>query len=314
MAALRTFLVSLLAFIAFASPADKEFEDGEIYAKAVGRSGKCLFRKKGKDGKKKNFNKDDGAFVVEVDYVKQKDMNGRDVGKPVPTLASQNFEFSQFNKDASYQGITAGNIDLMAYLKDPQATLKLGIYIFKEAGNLTFGNETYEVDKGIVKFVVKVENYTFCDGNAIPSLCKNNEVGEFLEVAIVMKSKKGKDGKEESEQGNRERDKPGPDGKRRPFRCPRKCPKIIVFGGDEVVVANECQLDGAFTAMPAGFPKLEKKEGKQRFIYRCRRFNNSVVFDPAINMEADEEEEENHAVSIQLSVVMLLVMFLGLFI
>ena len=44
----------------------------------------------------------------------------------------------------------------MASLKDPQATLKLGVYIFKEAGNVTFGNETYEVDKGVVKFVIKV--------------------------------------------------------------------------------------------------------------------------------------------------------------
>lgn len=57
--------------------------------------------------------------------------------------------------------------------------------------------------------------------------------------------------------------------------------------------------------MPAGFPKLMKQGSKQRFIYRAHKFNDSVVFDPAVSVEADEEDNEedkypdNHAVSIQ---------------
>ena len=43
----------------------------------------------------------------------------------------------------------------------------------------------------------QVENYTFYDGTAISGLCKSNEVGEYLEVAIAVKSQKAKeDGKE----------------------------------------------------------------------------------------------------------------------
>ena len=65
--------------------------------------------------------------------------------------------------------------------------------------------------------------------------------------------------------------------------------------------------------MPAGFPKLMKQGSKQRFIYRARKFNDSVIFDPAVSVEADEEVKEedkypdNHAVSIQSSASMFIV-------
>lgn len=91
-----------IVFLAFAAAADKEIEDGNTYAKCVGQSGKCLFARKGDDEEKKDLNKE--GFVIEVDYVKQLDRDGNDVGKPVNSLASQTFTFSDFREDSSYGG------------------------------------------------------------------------------------------------------------------------------------------------------------------------------------------------------------------
>ena len=41
--------------------------------------------------------------MVEIDYIKQKNEQGRDVGKPVSTLANQDFSIA-VNKSANYQG------------------------------------------------------------------------------------------------------------------------------------------------------------------------------------------------------------------
>lgn len=40
--------------------------------------------------------------MVEIDYIKQKNEQGRDVGKPVSTLANQDFSIA-VNKSANYQ-------------------------------------------------------------------------------------------------------------------------------------------------------------------------------------------------------------------
>ena len=50
---------------------------------------------------------------------------------------------------------------MKAYLKDPQVTLKLAVYIFQKEGKITFDSEDYEVDKGVVKFVIKVGFYFY---------------------------------------------------------------------------------------------------------------------------------------------------------
>lgn len=49
--------------------------------------------------------------MVEIDYIKQKNEQGRDVGKPVSTLANQNFSIA-VNKSANYQGELLYNLSL----------------------------------------------------------------------------------------------------------------------------------------------------------------------------------------------------------
>ena len=64
--------------------------------------------------------------------------------------------------------------------------------------------------------------------------------------------------------------------------------------------------------MPSGFPKFEDNENIERFIYRADRFNSTVVFDPAVNTE-EIEDEENQASSIHLNIFMFVAMLAAYF-
>ena len=56
-------------------------------------------------------------------------------------------------------GVSAAHINLKSYLDAPKAHLIVDIYIFRATGNVTFGNETTEVQNGTMKFFVEVN---FC--------------------------------------------------------------------------------------------------------------------------------------------------------
>lgn len=73
---------------------------------------------------------------------------------------------------------------------------------------------------------LKLENYTFCEGSVVPSICKKDDIGMYVDVAIVVKSKGGK---KASKRGDRDK---------RKIRCLRndKCPDVYGFG-DEAEMA-----------------------------------------------------------------------------
>ncbi|XP_078354973.1 skeletal aspartic acid-rich protein 2-like [Oculina patagonica] len=284
--------------------ADKELGSGRVRAKIKGRSGKVEFVQKGSDGKF-DYAK---AFTLEVDYVKQKDEDGGDVGKAVNSLASQDFTFSALKQNAVYQSIPAVNLNLDAFLTAPEATLKLELYIFKQAGNITFGNETFLVENGTLKILIKLENYTFCEGSKIGSICKNNEVGKFVDIAIVVKSKKGK-----KAQKRTDADKKGK------IRClkNKKCPEVFGFDEDgEMALTKSIIVDGKTETQPSGYPRADTQGSKQRFIFRTFKFNGTAVFDPAITVGDSDDEPEtptDKALAIQLNVAMFVVMLITLF-
>ena len=50
--------------------------------------------------------------------------------------------------------------------------------------------------------------------------------------------------------------------------------------------------DGKFEAMASDYPKFERKGGKNIFTFRVKKFNNTVLIDPAVNKDEDEEGQE----------------------
>ena len=102
------------------------------------------------------------SLTCEVASIGEVDASGNDVGRSgnakhgVNSLASQTFSFSSVNKDAYYQGIKAVNVNQSSNLEGPSASMKIMIYLFLEDGNVTFGNESFAVFNGSLKFNIQV--------------------------------------------------------------------------------------------------------------------------------------------------------------
>ena len=119
-----------------------------------GKSGKiAILRCPRKGGKKPDFSK---AFIIEVNHVKQLDKDGKSVGVPIDSLANQNFNFTPVNKEDIFDGIKAVSVELKAHLKETNGTLRIKTYTFCNAGNSSFGDDTFAVQNGSLKVFIEV--------------------------------------------------------------------------------------------------------------------------------------------------------------
>ena len=101
----------------------------------------------------------------QLDSLQEVDKDGSLVGQTghrkhaVDSLANQTFNYTDPNSQASYQGISASNINMTTEMTGPQARLDISVYVFKENGSIEFGNETFEVRYWTLKFNIKVSVY-----------------------------------------------------------------------------------------------------------------------------------------------------------
>ncbi|XP_068705272.1 skeletal aspartic acid-rich protein 1-like isoform X1 [Montipora foliosa] len=300
----QRFLVALfVAFIALvvASEEEREMQEGKIGFTFDKANGRFMFLKRRPRGKKPNFAK--AGFHLELHSLKQQNGSGGDIGRSINSFAGQPFHILPLNRTASFQGISAASLEVTTMLKYFHANLSLQLFVFKEEGNITFGNESYGVQNGSIKMFIKLENFTFCDGQKDnQSMCKQNEVGEFLEIAVRVKNRKGATGKKESDEEKKKRGgpfKPGEGKKKTRIRCFR-CPNIYRFGDDEVGTASQCKSDGKFRSLAPGFPKLIERGTNQLFLFRGPKFNRTITFDPVVELE---EEEDNGSQNGQASII-----------
>ena len=76
-------------------------------------------------------------------------------GHQFDSFARQDFHFAGL-KDVMYQGFHAKNFNFSSSLPGPNAAFTVLAYMFEDSGNITFGNETLEMRKGILKFNIQV--------------------------------------------------------------------------------------------------------------------------------------------------------------
>ena len=119
------------------------------------------------DDEVEDFSDDnEDVLTFQVDSLQEIDSQGRPVGMSGPSdirhglnsLASQiqSFSFSALDNSSTYQGIPVKNVNLSVFLAGPQANLELMVMLFLGAGNVNFGNETFRVQSGTLKFNIKV--------------------------------------------------------------------------------------------------------------------------------------------------------------
>lgn len=118
------------------------------------------------DNDDKNDNDDDEDFrddneellTFEVDEIEEKDSDGNEVDDKhsVKSFDDVEFTFGHVDRQAMFQGLPVIKLNLSTYLSDPKANLEIIVYMFRAAGNVDFGNETFAVQSGTVKFNIKV--------------------------------------------------------------------------------------------------------------------------------------------------------------
>lgn len=123
-----------------------------------------------KDSKDDNDDKDDDdddedfrddnedLLSFELDEIKEKDSDGNEVDDKhsVKSFDDVEFTFGHVDRQSMFQRIPVITLNLSTYLSDPKANLEIIVYLFREAGSINFGNETFAVQSGTVKFNIKV--------------------------------------------------------------------------------------------------------------------------------------------------------------
>lgn len=254
--------------------AEKTVQGGGISTKVRGQSGKITIDARG------------SSMTFQVDSVIEVDSNGEGVsntgarGHQFTTLANQDFTFSTPDNSSYFQGIKVVNINMTADLaKGVNAKLEIMLYIFLEDGNVTFGNESFKVYNGSLKFNIQLSDWTFCP--TIENDCKKGQTvqqGEYIDLTLEVKSKGA------PKQCSSNKDCEGTD---------EDCPKCYSLGGGSLVLLNkDIQIDGNFVDMPGDFPKFEGNSGKNFFIFRIPKFNETAHIDPTVSQDDESQAEE----------------------
>lgn len=250
---------------------------GGVFVRVLGQSGKFIM------GRTSNPNEDPNALKVAFDAIRELDKDGAVIGKggrvkhSFNTFASQSFMFSNITDD-QYQNLSAKRLDFVANLTSVGATLTAQMYLFEEEGNITQDDEVSQVSKGTLKFNIMIENWSFCGMNG--ETCKQGpktSVGEYIEFVIAIKGKKSGTKKG----GGRKK---------------RTNAQEYDMGGDaSVVLSGKARYDSssAYENLPEGFPKTEMKGSSQLFVFRFRKFNTSVFYDPQLNLDGNDTTGES---------------------
>ena len=45
--------------------------------------------------------------------------------------------------------------------------------------------------------------------------------------------------------------------------------------------------------MPEGYPKFVRQGSKNRFIFRCNKFNRTVIFDPSVEVSEGDDTDDS---------------------
>ena len=105
----------------------------------------------------------------ELDGLEEKDADGNDVGSlqghSVESFDQQKFAISPVQRNGDLNGVSAISVNLSTTLEDNDAKVDIMLYLFREDGTINFGNETFDVQAGTVKFNIKVRTNSFKSGS-----------------------------------------------------------------------------------------------------------------------------------------------------
>lgn len=313
-------LLALVLVVCSVHAKDEEVDDGVINVKVLGRSGKIAVCQKENNSTKRKGK----CIVLEFDQIMENDEDGNKVSCQkhfLQNMAQTDFVVSD-KVDMEFQNLSVSHFNFSTKMQSDKATFTAMLYIFKENGSYTFGNDEVSVIPGDVKVNVEIEDWTWCGTEAGDEAPKKNgaKPGKFLDVTVTVKGPKGDKPKKKPKGSGGKPDKPEEittkDGKKR-HRKYRKANKntddVDMGDGTSMVLSRYYKAkNGSATEMremPSGYPKLETQGSKSKTIYRFGKVK-SVMYDPTLQV-ADidpeaESQDDNAASSVVVSAVLII--------
>ena len=234
----------------------KEFKSNSTTIKVLGKSGKFTIKPA----------KGNGATIT-MDYLHEKDSDGKTVGNTgsvkhsIQTFASQDFTFGTVER-VEYQNSSTLKLDFETSISTNIGKMSLTTYIFEQQGMVNTSAEAWNVSPGDAKFNIKLHDWTWCN----PCKTKN---GHYIDVGIEIK------------------------GKKVPEKKPGKTESFSLGDGVDLQLSNEVLVDGSWTKMPSGYPKVEVKGSKTLFVFRFPKFTTEAIYDPLFGLSEATESTTN---------------------
>jgi len=256
------------------------------------------FEQEGNNNTQEDFG-DDNTEVLsfQVESLQERSSSGAAIGVTGPSqlrhfvgsFKSHVFNLSSLDNSSTFQGIPVKNVNLKTFLSDPQAHLELMVWVFLGAGIIRFGNETFAVQNGTMKFNIKISDWPFCGTGNVSCLSQTNqrEIGQFLDLALSIRSQVEEPEEVNETQRLQSNKAPICVDHGDPNEQGEDCPIIYNMGGNSEMLLNRGVMtnSGDYVALPPGFPKFETTGMRsKRLIFRIPRFNNTVIIDPSVNL------------------------------
>jgi len=213
---------------------------------------------------------DPNKVTVQLDYLYEIAADGEtkvgNTGNPkhsVETFANQQFVIED------PVDTTIGNVgaQLISFYSSVNGigNIELDTYILKSNGTIGTDEESWAVRANDVKFSIALREWEFCApcGNG-----NNQRYSEYIDVAVEIKGKGGA-----------------------PEKSNETDTSYDLGGGVPLEMSNRINLDGNWTAMPDGYPKMEEKGSKALFIFRFPKFEQNATYDPVIGYSNTYDEE-----------------------
>lgn len=220
------------------------------------------------------------AVMVTMDFLRELDANGNEVGKSgskkhsINTFAAQDFTFT--NKGlVNYENVSTNAVDFSTSISTDIGKLDVMTYIFRNNGTVGTDTERWKVIFGDIKFNLFLSNWKWCGDQVTCGNGKNTETGAFIDVGIEIKSKS------------------------EPKKQKGKNGSFALGDGIDLQLSSRVLIDGVWKNMPAGFPSLEVKNGKSLFTFRFPKFTTDAKYDPVMHLsESSPTSSSGSAASI----------------
>eukprot|EP00961_Rhodomonas_salina_P037048 498124-Rhodomonas_salina.1 len=255
---LKVALVAILV-VAFAAPgqgqgSDKELGAGGIWAKVIGQSGKIDL------APSPDVSGHADRMRIEIDSLRELDSSGEEVEK--------DFTFGDL-EDTVYEGYNGTKLDVVmvpfSTTLDAGSKIEIQIFIFKENGNISIGDDVFEVTNGTFKFNVLMYDWVWC-GDADAS-CNQGGVGEMLELDISVVSKDAATKRQD------------------------RVDMYEMGGGATMHISDKIMVDGGdWELMPGGAPAMSLQGKKATWTIKFPKFVNSTMYDPTVVYASDETD------------------------